>query len=131
MRRILCLYLPNWPIQRVRAERNVGQVCNLPCLLHTRDPRRGLVVVAASDDAYRAGIRPGVPLAEAMTRSRTRCQQKQFLPYPDPAADLAELGRWPSTASGSARWSAEGRGRIKFQVQSQSQSPNFGTGPGT
>ncbi len=74
-------------------------------LLHARDPRRGLVVVAASDAAASAGVRIGMPLAEAMTLVRhvvgtlrvpsppngTRCVPTT-LPH-DPAADLAELAR--------------------------------------
>src|SRR3954452_17043647 len=86
MRRILCLDLPNWPIQRLLAEREVqnselrtqnsenaitnpsaGCVANslLPILLHARDPRRGDLIVACNTAAHERGVRLRMPLAEA------------------------------------------------------------------
>jgi protein ImuB len=97
-RRILCLYLPNWPIQRVLGERNVGQVSNLPVLLHARDPRRGQLVVAASESLLAHGVRLGMPLAEAAGTLRLPSAGNGTRSVPitlphDPAADLAELAR--------------------------------------
>jgi protein ImuB len=133
MRRILCLYLPNWPIQRVRAGRRVHAYDEMhqqappkgkevhfaglmhPAILHTRDPRRGLVVAACDEIATAAGARLGMPLAEALALCRhagpdhragpevkierssaasgpARRSGPVVLPH-EPAADLAELAR--------------------------------------
>jgi protein ImuB len=113
MRRILCLYLPNWPIQRAGAGRRVGQACEASAdprgisaprrsapagglthftILHARDPRRGLIVVACDDAAASAGVRLGMPLAEALTQVAGTRSAPATLPH-DPATDLAELAR--------------------------------------
>src|SRR5687768_1506391 len=120
MRRILCLHLPNWPIQRVLAGHSRGHersemhqpAAKVHCaslmhptlILHTRDPRRGQIVVAASDAARQCGIRLGMPLAEAATLANRspHAPRQEFisrsemptmtLPH-DPATDLAELAR--------------------------------------
>lgn len=61
--RIACVWLPNWPIQRiVVAEPELR--CQRVILFQT-DSRRGRLVVAASPLAMRAGIRAGMPLSEA------------------------------------------------------------------
>jgi protein ImuB len=62
-KRILCLWLPRWPIQR----RLVAQpsLKGRPIVLHARDPRRGECVAVCSTAALRQGVRVGMPLAEA------------------------------------------------------------------
>src|SRR2546430_1789499 len=102
MRRILCLYLPNWPIQRLLAERN-----GKPLLLHARDSRRGDMVVACNAAAHERGVRLMMPLTEAAALAqhsgdscRVGCAHQNrghggqsppyILPH-DPAADLAAL----------------------------------------
>src|SRR5438552_13101150 len=89
MRRILCLWLPNWPIQsalgglaarksqksEVRSQKPENAVSDysafcvlnsaLPILLHSRDPRRGDLVVACNQPAIERGVRLQMPLAEA------------------------------------------------------------------
>src|SRR6185369_15613803 len=86
-RRIGCLYLPNWPIQRLGGreiqnsefriqnfrkrptKENHSAFCILhsafPILLHSRDARRGDLVVACNAAAGNCGVRLGMPLAEA------------------------------------------------------------------
>src|SRR5438132_10565202 len=88
MRRILCLWLPNWPIQcalvslagrkdqksEIRGQRSENAASNhsefcvlnstLPILLHSRDPRRGEIVVACNQTAIERGARLQMPLAE-------------------------------------------------------------------
>src|SRR6476469_5546794 len=86
-RRILCLYLPNWPIQRVLAARKrkdkvrrtkdekgkskyeVNSFVLGPSyfvlILHSRDPQRRDLVVACNGAAEACGVRLGMPLAEA------------------------------------------------------------------
>ena len=63
MKRILCLWLPNWPIQRLVVAR--PELERRPIVLHLRDPRRGQCVAACSSAARRQGVRIGMPLAEA------------------------------------------------------------------
>jgi hypothetical protein len=119
MRRILCLYLPDWPIQReiqnsefrTQNSRSItarhSEFCILssvfPVLLHARDPRRGEVVVACNQAAIERGVRVAMPLAEAAALAcRVGCAHQdkrdggQSPPYiwpHDPAADLAALAR--------------------------------------
>ena len=138
MRRILCLHLPNWPIQRVLAGRNVGQVSNLPVILHARDPRRGQIVVAVSDAARHCGIRPGMPLAQVAgtlpvpSSSDGTRSVPATLPH-DPAADLAELARLAEHCerfSPLVGWeTAESRGQ-RSEVRGQ-KSPTLNFEPGT
>ncbi len=94
MKRILCLRLPNWPLQRlvVASQCRAGQAvsrqrdsadppecgvhfggsalaeANLThptILLYARDARRGECIVTCSRVAHACGVRPGMPLAEA------------------------------------------------------------------
>lgn len=66
---MLCVWFPNWPCQRLVAER--GEVdrhlgAAVPCLLRRHDPRRGWLVAAANWQARQLGIRPGLAVAEAV-----------------------------------------------------------------
>jgi protein ImuB len=113
-RRILCLHLPDWPIQRLRAARETeiqnsefriqkqpsaqtshSAFCILhsafPIILHARDPRRGDVVVVCNAAAHRRGVRSSTPLAEAATLAQ-HAGECLILPH-DRAADLAALAR--------------------------------------
>ena len=68
MKRALCIWLPEWPIQRLgvaRLELNAH-----PIALYTRDPRRGQLIVACCPRAYQQGIVHGMPLAEASTLAK-------------------------------------------------------------
>ncbi len=60
--RILCVWLPNWPIQRVLA--GDPTLIGRPVILETRDPRRGLLVAAANLAARQAGARVGMRMSE-------------------------------------------------------------------
>lgn len=101
MTRILCIRLPNWPVQRFRAEQLKQQSGISPAalILHARDPRRGNCVVACSQESLACGVRLGMPLAEAATlASRARRvpgsglrEDKFAILLHDPAADLAAL----------------------------------------
>src|SRR5262245_37162549 len=74
MTRILCLWLPNWPIQRLRRSR--PELKNRPVALATGGghPAKGRVgggiVAACSRDAAAQGASPGQPLAEAQALVR-------------------------------------------------------------
>ncbi len=61
--RLLCVWLPNWPVQRVQAAE--PKLASGPLILSTRDARRGLLVAAANLAARAGGIRPGMRLSEA------------------------------------------------------------------
>ncbi len=61
--RMACLWLPNWPIQRLVAVEPELRCQRL--VLFRRDSRRGRLVSAASPLAQRAGIRVGMPISRA------------------------------------------------------------------
>src|SRR5207253_11235944 len=84
MKRCACLYLPDWPIQRLLAGR--PELKGRDVLLYRQDAR-GERVVACSAVAAQSGVRRGMPLAEAAVLIRS-----SPLPY-DPAADRSALGR--------------------------------------
>jgi protein ImuB len=112
MRRILCLWLPNWSIQRLLGGRSrvhkrsamhqpekvhfASLMHPTPILLHARDPRRGELIAACNAAAEERGVRLGMPLAEAaalagVAKDGTR-SVPATLPH-DPAADQAALAR--------------------------------------
>ncbi len=80
---ILCVWLPNWPVQRVQA--TDPPLAQQPLVLSARDPRRGLIVAAANRLARAAGVRPAMRLAEA-----TGLTELEVRPH-EPAEDLEAL----------------------------------------
>lgn len=91
MKRLLCLWLPDWPAQRARKALDL-QRSKSPLVLAGRDPRRGEIVAACDAGALAAGVRRGLPLAEAtaLARRSTKSGPLRIAPY-DPAADRAAL----------------------------------------
>lgn len=86
MRRILCLHLPNWPIQRLAAAKPELDA-RKALVLHHRDARRGQLVAHCNAAAAQRGVRIGMPLAEATTLA-------PGVVFPaDDAADLAALAK--------------------------------------
>lgn len=88
MRRLLCVRFPNWPIQRLRRRLMLQGIASTAVALHSKPPGhsddsktlsddvrfvRGLypaaisgpAIIAVSTDAWKLGVRPGMPLAEA------------------------------------------------------------------
>ena len=63
MRRVLCVWFPNWPIQRQAALR--PELERAAVVLHAERGSRGSYVVTCSEAAAHRGVRPGIPLAEA------------------------------------------------------------------
>lgn len=63
MKRALCLWLPNWPIQRLVITR--PELKGRAILLHFRVGSQGERVTACSLKAQAHGVRVGMPLAEA------------------------------------------------------------------
>src|SRR5438093_12819718 len=86
MKRVMCVYLPRWPLQRL--ERDEPGLRDLSLAL--ADPRaaRGPQIVLCSTRAERAGVRPGMPVAEALAVDRSLQVREQ-----NPDADLLALGR--------------------------------------
>ncbi len=60
--RVLCIWLPNWPIQRVIAAE--PELLHRALVLESRDARRGLVVAAANLAARNAGAVIGMRMSE-------------------------------------------------------------------
>ncbi len=64
MRRVVSLYLPTWPTDRLRRRAYAGLPAERPLVTRAHDGRR--MAVAAADAAARAqGLRPRTPLAQA------------------------------------------------------------------
>lgn len=82
----MCLYLPNWPAQRVRVAASADS--DRPIAVHA--PIRNLPRVAAlNSEASKSGVTVGMPLAEA----ESLLTGEPLLAPLDAAADLAELRR--------------------------------------
>ena len=104
MRRVISLWLPTWPTDRLTRRRSrvptkhrfVG--CSggalpveAPVVTRARDGRR-LVVAAANRAALALGLRPGMPLAHAQAMV-PRLEVAEADPAGDAAA-LADLAAW-------------------------------------
>jgi protein ImuB len=85
MMRILCLWLPNWPIQRLIHAR--PELNGRPVVLRVDTPRGGCVA-ACSAAAAAGGVRPDMPLAEAKSLVRGLAIE----PY-EPQTDRRALAR--------------------------------------
>lgn len=85
MTRILCLWLPNWPIQR--ATRKEPELGGRALVLHA-PAVRGSVVAACCRTAVAHGVRVGMPVAEAKSLVRGLAIEPH-----DAAADSQELLR--------------------------------------
>jgi protein ImuB len=89
-KRILCLWLPEWPIQRlIVAEPELRQQ---RVVLFRNDSRKGKLVTSASPLARQLGIRRDMPLAEAKALLQHASKQSEnrtlfFLREHDPVAD--------------------------------------------
>ena len=85
MKRVLCIWIPNWPVERLVGER--PELDGQPLVLH--EPRRGAArVVARSAEAAALGIAVGMSLAEAEALAGPSLRHVE--PY-DPVADRAAL----------------------------------------
>ena len=64
MRRVVSLWLPTWPTDRVRRKLGAALPVEAPLVLVGRDGRRRMVM-AADAAAHRAGLRVGMPVTKA------------------------------------------------------------------
>ena len=83
MKRVLCVWLPDFPIQRLNNERSETKPA--ACVLYVESGNRAQVVIASAK-AQRHGVRAGMSLAEA----QALIDSALFLPH-DATADLREL----------------------------------------
>jgi len=83
--RVLSIHLPNWPIQRLVADRTLDP--SRPIILHSRDARRGQLVTSCNAAAWDRGVRLSMPLAEATVLA------KGFSLPSDENADLTALAK--------------------------------------
>lgn len=67
-KRILCLWFPNWPIQRLVVDQ--VELRKQRIILFRRDSRRGQLVSAASPLAIKGGVCEGMPVSEAKSLLR-------------------------------------------------------------
>jgi len=65
MRRVVSLFLPTWPTDRLRRHGHAGLPVEQPLITRAHDGRR-MVIAAADAAAWRQGLRPAMPLAHAM-----------------------------------------------------------------
>ncbi|MEM0926129.1 MAG: DNA polymerase Y family protein, partial [Planctomycetota bacterium] len=68
MKRLLSIWLPDWPIQRLKQRWTAeGETLpERPVILWKNDHRRGRTVIACCQSARRCGIRQGLPIAQAV-----------------------------------------------------------------
>ncbi|MEZ6065105.1 MAG: DNA polymerase Y family protein [Planctomycetaceae bacterium] len=97
MRRVICVWFPEWPVQRVKAMLPEPDRRRLPIVLYHDDGRGGCRVAACCPATARRGVAAGMSLAEAQgVLGTSRRQPPRFLPY-DPREDalaLKELAIW-------------------------------------
>jgi protein ImuB len=86
-KRILCIWIPNWPCQRVVA--SDPSLRESPLVLQTRDNRRGLVVVAANTRARNLGIAPGMSMSEATSLHRNSATKHNLKHPTKPSQSVA------------------------------------------
>lgn len=95
MSRILALWLPNWPVQRL--VRDQPELTGRAIVLYEQDARHGQRVKACSGAAEQRAVRPGMPLAEAQTLLAEEKEECPFFACHDARRDqevLVELAEW-------------------------------------
>src|SRR5437867_11034943 len=93
MKRVMCVWLPGWPIQRLRQARS--ELSEQPLVLYAPASRNILRVTACSASAAQPGVTPGMPLAEA--RALAGLETSVRFELHDPGADaevLRALAAW-------------------------------------
>lgn len=96
MKRTLCLWFPNWPLQRLGHVR--PELKRRAVVLY--EQQRGLKVVACSRLAARQGVAVGMSVADATTLAQIHLEQH------DPAADRALLAEQAAECESFSPWVA-------------------------
>lgn len=86
--RVLCIWFPNWPIQRALAVEPA--LAGQAVVLETRDARRGLLIAAANLAARRAGAQVGMRMSELAGICSASTTLWSIRPY-EPDGDLDRL----------------------------------------
>jgi protein ImuB len=86
MKRVMCVYLSRWPIQRL--EHNDAGLRGLSLALVKSGTAKGKEIALCSERAEGAGVRAGMPAAEASAVDRSLQLREQ-----NPEADVLALGR--------------------------------------
>jgi protein ImuB len=90
MKRVMCVYLPRWPLQRFLHERTEAR--NKPVVIAQSGPAGRAKILWCCERAARAGVRSGMPVAEG------RAMEPSLAVYEeDPPADtraLRKLAAW-------------------------------------
>src|SRR5262245_56896854 len=73
MKRVLCIRFPQWPLQHLRIAQ--PELKDRPLILYEDAGSRGARVVICCDQSTQQGLRPGMPLAEAL--SLAECGAKE------------------------------------------------------
>ncbi len=89
MARMVCLWLPNWPTQRLRHER--PELKGRAVVLFSTAGNRGPCVVACSSAATQQGVTVGMPLAEAQALMIGDRAANALFEQHDPSADVTAL----------------------------------------
>src|SRR6266852_2699402 len=90
MRRVMCVNLPNWPVQRLCHEK--PGLRDKQMVVVSPQAVGGQKVVFCSAQAVRSGIRPGMPLAEAVASNSQLCIEEENLE--GDKRSLKRLARW-------------------------------------
>ena len=126
MKRVLCIRFPNWPIQSLQQRLRSEGSCPSALALHTAAPGSldspagrkasdvdedqkyiravfpsasvGPCIIAVSRDAWLAGVRPGMPLAEARSMAQPLVVTSRAV-HRRPAQDRPRRNAGPSTPS--------------------------------
>lgn len=91
MKRVMCVWLPEWPLQRLQSVHREDEPEPVPRVLYAESARRGLRVVICCRNTARQGVRPGMPLAEARGLLKTTSGPQPQLLEHDPQADRTAL----------------------------------------
>ncbi len=82
----MCVYLPHWPLQRLWHEHS--ELRKKPVVLSIPRPAKGSEVVLCCARAVRTGVRPGMPVAEALA-----LQPQLHVQDMEPERDIVALKR--------------------------------------
>jgi protein ImuB len=117
MRRVMYLFLPNWPIDRLR---RLGSVPSLGTSAPADEPPFATVITAGgrrliaavNPAASAAGLAPGMPLADALS-----FQPALATSSAEPEADAAALNRLAEWCGRYSPWTApDGAGGVKIEI---------------
>ncbi|HEY8874641.1 MAG TPA: DNA polymerase Y family protein, partial [Stellaceae bacterium] len=117
MRRVMYLFLPNWPIDRLR---RLGSVPSLGTSAPADEPPFATVITAGgrrliaavNPAASAAGLAPGMPLADALSFQPTLATAAA-----EPEADAAALNRLAEWCTRYSPWTApDGVDGVKIEI---------------